>query len=97
VEEIVEGLHKGFSFYPWHVKYPMRQPKVPRKEWVQKACDFLVESGEASWAPEQEHRKLVVSYQKYGDVREHFVKSYTQAEAERRLHPMLPGFEESRA
>lgn len=94
VEKIVDELCKGFSFYRWHTKYLDRQPEVPRREWIEKACDFLVESGEASWAPEQEHKELVVFYRKYSDVRDHFVKSCAQAEAERRLHPMLPGFRE---
>lgn len=87
VEDIVERLHEGFSFSHWHREYPNRQPKIPRREWVQKACQFLVEAKEAKWTTEESD--LVVYYRKYADVLEHFVQLQAESEAKQELQPLL--------
>lgn len=91
IEDIVQKLHEGFSFSHWHKKFKDRQPQVPRKEWVQKACRFLVESKEARWVTE--NTELLVFYRKYNDIHKHFVALQAESEAGKRLHRMFPGFE----
>jgi len=92
VDDIVEKLHEGFSFSHWHTQYPDRQPLIPRKEWVLKACRFLVQSKEARWVTED--AELRVFYRKYQDVLGHFVRLQAESEAEKDLQPMFPMFEE---
>lgn len=87
VEDIVERLHQGFSFSHWHRAYPNRQPKAPKSEWVQTACQSLVDAGEAKWITKSSD--LVVYYRKYDDVLAHFVKLQAESDAKLQLQPLL--------
>lgn len=91
VEDIIKRLHEGFSFFRWHTQYPNRQPQVPHKEWVQEACQFLVEVKEARWA--KDNTELIVFYRKYADVLAHFVHLLAESETKDVLQPKIPGFE----
>lgn len=90
IEYIVKKLHDRFSFSHWHKKFEDRQPQVPGREWVQKACCFLVQFKEARWVTE--NTELVVFYQKHPDIHKHFVRLEAEFEAGKRLQPMLPTF-----
>ncbi len=94
IEDIVERLDEGFSFHSWHSQHPDHQPQVPRTKWVRQACQFLIASGEAEWIEGSEETQLVIFYQRYDDVTEHFVLSHATLEEEKTSKPMmLPGFE----
>jgi len=93
LEEIVNILHEGFSFHRWHEKYPNRQRQVPRREWVAKACEFLVEKQEGKWEVEQVGTEIVVYYRKYDDVLGHFIRLQAESEAQQLAKPKLPGFD----
>ena len=90
IDEILRVLHEGFSFYHWHTQHVDRQRTVPRREWVQRACDFLVQSEEAKWVKDKENSELLVYYQKYEDMKEHFVELQAKSESARILQPRLP-------
>lgn len=92
IKDIVERLDEGFSFRSWHSQYPDRQPQIPHIEWVRQVCRFLVESGEAEWIEGSEETQLVIFFQRYDDVKEHFILSYATLEEEKISKPMLPGF-----
>jgi len=92
-EDIVDRLDEGFSFRHWHKQAPDRQRRILRTEWVREACQFLVESGDAEWADDSEKIGLVVFFQKYDDVEDHFIASYATLEEQKAFRPMLPGFE----
>ena len=93
IEDIVESLNEGFSFRFWHSQHPDRQPRIPRKEWVKQACQFLVESGEAEWVEGSEETQIIIFYQKYDDPVYHFALFYATLEEKKTAKPMLPGFE----
>lgn len=71
VSEITEELHTKFSFYQLNPVANDRQPKIPKQEWVQKACDKLVGAGEAEWTNRSEG-KLKVHFTRLDSVLEHF-------------------------
>ena len=75
VEGIAEELHKGFSFHRLHEDDWERQPKVPRLEWVVRACQALVDAGEAEWLDEKNVR---IFFRKYDDVLDHFVELWSK-------------------
>jgi hypothetical protein len=94
IDEVVDKLDEGFSFRFWHLQYPESQPRIPHKEWVRQACQFLVESGEAKWVEGSEDTKLVVFYhQRYKDTLSQFILSYATLEEKKMAAPMFPGFE----
>jgi hypothetical protein len=90
----VDNLDEGFSFHFWHREYPELQPRIPHKEWVREACQFLVESAEAKWIEGSQDTKLVVFYhQRYKDIRDQFILSHATLEGKKLAAPMFPGFE----
>lgn len=94
VDDIAEILHEGFSFSRWHEHNSHRQSRIPRVDWVRRACEFLVEVNEAEWLDTNEKDDLRVHYRKYDDVDAHFIKVYAQLEETKAVSPpMLPGFE----
>lgn len=89
LDYIVQQLDSGFSFHRWHSEHNERQPQVPRREWVQKACQFLVETKEASWVTENEKLKVLFCKHKK-DVLAHFVELQAFSEANKIMQPLLP-------
>ncbi len=87
VDEMVQQLDIGFSFHRWHTEHNERQRQVPRIEWVQKACQFLVETKEASWVTE--NVELKVFFCKRKDVLAHFIELQASLEANKTMRPML--------
>lgn len=92
IEDIVQILDESFSFRIWHSRYPKHQPRIPHTEWVRPACQFLVESGEAKWVEGSDYKQVVIFYQTYADVKDHFVLSHATLEENKLATPMLPGF-----
>lgn len=90
VDKIVEDLHEAFSFWrKWHKGNSENQPHLPKRQWVERACQFLVNSGEARWASERD--LLIVLYTKYSDILSHFVRLQAESEVKSELQPELPG------
>ncbi len=72
IDSIIEELHQGFSFRILHGNNE-RQPKIPKKEWVMRACEKLVELNEASWV-DLTKKTINVFFRKYDDVLGHFIE-----------------------
>jgi hypothetical protein len=73
VDEIVDELHRGFSF---HVLCPddrERQPHVPRKEWCMRACEALVTGGAAKWSDARSKEVIIVYFRKVESVLEYML------------------------
>lgn len=71
VSEIVDQLHTKFSFNVLNPGTNERQPKIPKQEWVQRACNKLVSAGDAEWTNRSEG-KLKVRFTRLDSVLEHF-------------------------
>ncbi len=74
INSIVEELHRGFSFRVLHGDNNERQPKIPKKDWVLRACEKLVEINEASWV-DSAKSTVNVFFRKYDDVLGHFIEA----------------------
>ena len=72
VDEVVDELHKKFSFHQIHKESSEHQPKFPQTEWIQRAFERLVKAGEAEWI-NRGKGKLKAKFTRYDDVLEHFV------------------------
>ena len=70
---IVGVLHQGFSFRILHDNNEERQPKIPKKEWVMRACERLVELNEASWV-DSTKKAIKIFFRKYNDVLGYFIE-----------------------
>jgi hypothetical protein len=71
VSEIVDELHTKFSFHQLTPTDDGRQPKIPKSEWVQRACEKLVAVGDAEWI-NRPQGKLKVRFTRFESVLEHF-------------------------
>lgn len=87
VEEIVERLHEGFSFIHWHKNYSEHQPRIPQKEWVQRACNFMVKVGKAKWITDG--AELTIYFNKLGAIGDYFIRLEAEYQAKEILQPML--------
>jgi len=72
VETIIEELHKDFSFRSFYDIDSERQPRIPKREWVKRACDKLVELNEAEWTDQP--KTITVFFKLYDDVLVHFIQ-----------------------
>lgn len=73
VDSIAEEMHQGFSFRMLHDNNEERQPKIPKKEWIMRACEHLVKLNEASWV-DSTKKTIKVFFRKYDDVLGHFIE-----------------------
>lgn len=73
VETIIEELHKGFSFRAHYDIDSKRQPRIPKREWVVRACNKLVELKEAEWI-DQQKTTLTIFFKAYDDILNHFIE-----------------------
>lgn len=73
IDRIVEELHNGFSFQSISSDDTSRQPKIPKKEWIIKACEFLVTSNEANWIGATKST-IKIFFRKYDDTLQHFIE-----------------------
>lgn len=73
VETIIEELHKGFSFRALYDKDSDRQPRIPKREWVLRACNKLVELKEAKWI-DQQKTTLTMFFRQHENVLSHFIE-----------------------
>ena len=72
IDEVVELLHKTYSFRSFHENHQERQPKFPKKDWVKQAILKLVSIGEVRWKNEQ-HEDIILLLQKHDkSVIEHY-------------------------
>jgi uncharacterized protein YbcI len=88
VKEVVDLIHKGFSFHSWHTEYPTRQPEIPHTDWVIKAFDYLVEINTANWTSDSKD-EIIVKYKKLDDIHDYFVRAYVIVEEEKQMNPRL--------
>ena len=73
IDSIIEELHQGFSFRMLYGDNNERQPKIPKKEWVMRACERLVELNEASWV-DSTKKAIKIFFRKYDDVLGYFIE-----------------------
>ena len=73
VDEVVDELHEKFSFHQLHKNVGERQPKIPKQEWVQRAFDKLVKSGDAVWV-DRAKGTLKAKFIRHEDVLAYFVE-----------------------
>jgi hypothetical protein len=93
LEEIIETVNESFSFRLWHLSHPNRQPKIPRRTWVEETCQFLVDIGEAEWFVLNNVKKIRIQYRRIESVLEYFTQQYADREERRLSSPKFPGFE----
>lgn len=72
VETIIDELHIGFSFRGLNEIESNRQPRIPKREWVLRACNKLVELDEAKWV--EQRKNITIFFRPYDDVLSHFIK-----------------------
>lgn len=73
IDTIIDELHKGFSFRRLFHKESIRQPEIPKREWIIRACKKLVELNEAKWVDENK-TKIMFYFRQYDDVLTHFIE-----------------------
>jgi hypothetical protein len=73
VNEIIDILYKGFSFYEFHQHNTLGQPRIPKKEWIVEACEIFVKKEEAKWK-DSTKQEMDFFFKKYDDVLEHFIE-----------------------
>jgi len=72
VDEIVETLSMGFSFRTLESNFA-DEHRTPRREWVLRACDKLVSTGEAKWITPDDKNELLAFYRIYENVLDHYI------------------------
>lgn len=80
VDEIIDSLHKYYSFNAIHGTHSERQSKIPHKEWIVQACDKLVQIGEARWLDPKTKDTIEVFFKLYDDVLNHFLTECSRIE-----------------
>ncbi|MBU0765903.1 MAG: hypothetical protein KJ607_13845 [Bacteroidetes bacterium] len=73
IEEIINKLNERFSFSPIHEKSINRQPQIPKKEWITRACNKFVTIGEAKWSDDKKN-SLLFFFRKYNDIFDYFIE-----------------------
>lgn len=73
IDKIIEELHQEFSFRSLYGDNHDRQPKIPKKEWVVRACEQLVKSNEATWV-DSTKTAIKVFFRRYDDTLGHFIE-----------------------
>lgn len=74
IDQIVEELYKGFTFYCLHGESSVRQQRMPCREWVLDACEQLIKSSDAEWL--EKPKKIRIFYtKKYSNTLDHFIDS----------------------
>lgn len=75
IHEILNTLQNGFSF---QLLSPDKQPKMPLREWIIEACEFLIKFDMASWI-DASKANLKIIFKKYEDVLQHFIELHLQS------------------
>jgi len=78
VDEIVEALRDGYSFRILNTDNSDRQPQIPKKAWVKKACQKFVKWGEAKWNDDQKTSITFKCHKKYTDALKHFIEEFVK-------------------
>jgi hypothetical protein len=74
VEQLTQELRDKFSFKALFQREDARQPQIPEREWVYRACDALVSQELAEWADRKGKAHLTVFFQVIeGDLLSEFV------------------------
>ncbi|MFC1806193.1 hypothetical protein ACFL09_04345 [Planctomycetota bacterium] len=68
LDDLTRELRDKFSFKVLFGDDHPRQPKIPCREWVKRACDKLVSADLAEWLELGNGRKLKVFFQRFEDV-----------------------------
>ncbi|OFX29994.1 MAG: hypothetical protein A2X08_13775 [Bacteroidetes bacterium GWA2_32_17] len=74
IDEVVERLHKTYSFCSFHKNHQERQPKLPKKDWVKQAILKLVFIGEVRWKDEQQENIIFLLQKHDKSVIEHYAE-----------------------
>jgi len=73
IDTIIQELYQGFSFRLLHDYDDEGHPKIPKREWVTRACEQLVKLNEASWV-DASKTSVKVFFKIYDDVLDHFIE-----------------------
>ena len=87
VDDILKVLQDSFSFQCWHKDYPARQPLIPKREWIEKACQFFVDSQIGTWLDYNE--ELQVHYHKLEKTLDHFIRLVAEARSNKEYQPLM--------
>lgn len=72
VETIINDLHQNFSFRRLQNNESDRQPRIPKKEWIMRACKKFIELDEAKWEDDQKSI-MTFFFRQYDDTLAHFI------------------------
>lgn len=87
IDAVINELHKGFSFRMLYDNDSERQPKIPKREWILRACDKLVELKEAKWV-DRLKTTITIFFRQYENVLHHFIEACSdevQDDSQRKL------------
>jgi hypothetical protein len=87
IDYIVKVLQDSFSFQCWHKDFPDRQPLIPKREWIDNACQFLVDSQEALWL--EDKQELQIHYHKLEKTLDHFIRLVSESLAKKEYQPSM--------
>lgn len=75
IDNIIDVLYQCFSFRILYSKgkESVRQPKIPKREWIMNACQKFVDLKEAEWC-EQGKTSIKFFFRQYKDVLSHFIE-----------------------
>ncbi len=73
IDKIIQELYQGFSFRLLHDYNDEVNPKIPKREWITRACEQLVKLNEASWV-DASKTSIKVFFKRYDDVLDHFIE-----------------------
>lgn len=72
IDEVVELLHKTYSFCSFHENHQDRQPKFPKKEWIKQAILKFVSIGEVRWKDDYNEKFLFILQRHDKNEKEHY-------------------------
>lgn len=90
VSEIASQLCEAFSYRLLNDQHHDFQPQIPKKEWVIKACQGLMELKEAEWG-DTKQSSITIFFRRYDDVLAHFIESCSSPPEEDKSQPNLFG------
>jgi hypothetical protein len=84
IDKIIEELYQGFSFRSLQGDDSQREPKIPKREWILKACEVLVKAKEATWV-DSSQTQIEIVFRKYDDVLVHFIELCSELKSDEQL------------
>ncbi len=73
IDEVMTELYEGYSFYRFHRENLERQPKIPKLEWIKRACEKFISLNEAKW-DDNSKQSVTFYFKKYDDTLSYFIE-----------------------